>query len=152
MFLNLCCFVGNPLTDLSINNGAAVETFYSHHLISIGTYIGLRDNCNYTFPSVLNEQVQQSIDPAKCDMYQGHATQEMGDINPYDIYVDVCMSGRSQSHGNSLALLQYFSRANEDMSAYANGVLKKHMLKSPYDPCQDNYLNHYLNDVAVQVS
>ena len=64
---------GNPLTVLSINNGGTVETMYDHHLISIETYKGLRENCNYTFPDVFYENGKRSNDPDACNMYQEQA-------------------------------------------------------------------------------
>ena len=136
---------------MSINNGGTVETMYDHHLISIGTYKGLRENCNYTFPDVLPENGKRSNDPAACNMYQEQATNEMGLINPYDIYVDVCTEGRSFSGSNGIALLKAFTRANPEMATYASAMVKRHTLNAPFDPCQDIYLNEYLNDEAVQV-
>ena len=134
-----------------IKNGGTVETMYDHHLISIGTYKGLRENCNYTFPDVLPENGKRSNDPAACNMYREQATKEMGLINAYDIYVDVCTEGRSFSGSNGIALLKAFTRANPEMAAYASAMVKRHTLSAPYDPCLGIYLNEYLNDEAVQV-
>ena len=84
-------------------------------------------------------------------MYQEQSANEMGMINPYDIYVDVCTSERTHSRSNGIALLKFFANANTEMATYAKTIVKNHMLRAPYDPCQDNYLQEYLNDEAVQV-
>ena len=141
-------YSGNPFTSLSIDSGGVVEFIYSHHLISITAYAGLRRNCNYTFPDVLTEK---SLNTEKCQMFQAQATSELGNINPYDIYTDVCKSKRKYSRSNGMTLLKCLANSNLEMSTFARGVLKQKMLNSPYDPCQDNYLQSYLNDPAVQV-
>ena len=118
-------------------------------MISIDTYTGLRQNCNYTFPHVLKGI---SVNAEKCDMFENQAAVEQGNINPYDIYTDVCLSERKYSRSNGMALLKCLANSNLGMSTYARRLLKQKMLNSPYDPCQDNYMQSYLNNPAVQVS
>ena len=84
-------------------------------------------------------------------MYQDQATTEMGQINPYDIYTDVCLSDQFKSHSNGLALLNAVAHTDLSMSTFARGLLKQQNLRSPYYPCQDTYLHDYLNDPEVQV-
>ncbi|XP_076823515.1 uncharacterized protein LOC143469643 [Clavelina lepadiformis] len=115
----------NPLTDFQIDAGGTVDSAYSRQLISEETHKALRDFCNYTFPGL--SQNRSTLNAEKCLLYEAKVSQEMGNINKYNIYVDVCLN-KSENH---------FPSKNDN-------------IESPYFACQENYIINYLNRPDVQ--
>ncbi|XP_078481247.1 uncharacterized protein LOC100177074 [Ciona intestinalis] len=146
--------IGNPLTYLTINNGGVTDYIYSHNLIANETYQGLKKYCNYTFPS--DSASGTTYNKAMCDEFSVASTTEMGPLNPYDIYVDVCLQGKSSK--DAIALLSSLASSDLPGSVFASQRLRhleEHAIEqgklgSPYFPCQESYTSKYLNDPLVQ--
>ncbi|KAG2491396.1 hypothetical protein HYH03_010187 [Edaphochlamys debaryana] len=85
--------VGNPWTDTSIDNLGAVDYWWSHALISDPTANGIRANCNFSrigpldpHPEHANAVTREEL----CDDFCNKAFSELGQINIYEIYADLC--------------------------------------------------------------
>ncbi|CAK8673770.1 uncharacterized protein LOC143469644 [Clavelina lepadiformis] len=144
--------IGNPLTVASINAGGTADYLFDHDLISNETHEGIRRYCNYTFPDVKSKE----INIEKCNQYEDSSTKDMGNINPYDIYADVCLADSNKLKTDGEALLHHIANSKGLQSVYANNILRNSKpararnLKSPYYPCQDNFDQTYLNRPDVQ--
>lgn len=89
--------VGNAWTYSVFDNRGAVDYWYTHALISNETYQGIINNCDFGKIGPLKGDPQD-----QCDMFVDSAFSEMGNINIYDIYVDVCLSRRQQKYVEQL--------------------------------------------------
>ncbi|KAG2431440.1 hypothetical protein HXX76_009455 [Chlamydomonas incerta] len=85
--------VGNPWTDAAIDNLGAVDFWWSHALVSDQTAQGIRANCNFTrigpldpHPAHANAETRDEL----CDDFCNKAFDELGQINIYEIYADLC--------------------------------------------------------------
>ncbi|PSC70972.1 serine carboxypeptidase 24-like [Micractinium conductrix] len=155
--------VGNAWSDASIDNQGAVTFWYSHGIISTEMRDGILHNCNFSTVGPLRSAENASPDlyvaavqgpngaaprPAgskaeKCNRFVDGAMREMGDINIYDIYADVCLRGNAarQAQVRQLALM---------LRDHPAGASTRHMLKGAYDPCIDSETEAYLNRPDVQ--
>ncbi|KAL8166588.1 hypothetical protein V2J09_008087 [Rumex salicifolius] len=73
--------LGNPLLDDHYDNKGSFEHWWTHGLISDSTYHQLNkwcQNVSFLFPT------------GRCSYALIRAYSEFGDVNPYDIYGDVC--------------------------------------------------------------
>ncbi|EFJ47842.1 hypothetical protein VOLCADRAFT_74841 [Volvox carteri f. nagariensis] len=104
--------VGNPWTDAAIDNMGAVDYWWTHALISDQTAQGVRANCNFS--------------------RIGTAFDELGSINIYEIYADLC-----DEPPTSYKMIR--------MSYYPGDGSN-----SEYDPCIDDETEDYLNLPEVQ--
>jgi hypothetical protein len=91
--------------------------------------------------------------------------QEMGAINIYDIYVDVCMAARATKAGAALAAalgdhpasaaarlaLHSSSSRAQGRASSSTGEGGRQLQGDKYDPCIDNEVETYLNLPEVQV-
>ncbi|GFR42849.1 hypothetical protein Agub_g3807 [Astrephomene gubernaculifera] len=85
--------VGNPWTDATIDNLGAVDYWWSHALISDQTALGIRTNCNFSRIGPLDPHPAHSDAETRdelCDDFCNKAFEELGDINIYEIYADMC--------------------------------------------------------------
>ncbi|PNW79430.1 hypothetical protein CHLRE_09g414800v5 [Chlamydomonas reinhardtii] len=89
--------VGNPWTDAAIDNLGAVDYWWSHALVSDQTAQGIRANCNFTrigpldpHPAHANAETRDEL----CDDFCNKAFDELGNINIYEIYADMCTEPR----------------------------------------------------------
>eukprot|EP01113_Clastostelium_recurvatum_P033843 TRINITY_DN4522_c0_g1_i1.p1 TRINITY_DN4522_c0_g1~~TRINITY_DN4522_c0_g1_i1.p1 ORF type:complete len:469 (+),score=81.52 TRINITY_DN4522_c0_g1_i1:37-1407(+) len=129
--------VGNAWTYSAIDNYGAIFYWFSHALISEESFVGMNTTCDFGQIGPL-----QKPDPAACDKWQQQASAEMGNIDIYDIYSDVCLS---DSH-SGVALVNHLERAKAPLAAFS-GFSRKF---NPMKPCVDNYLTKYLNLPEVQ--
>jgi len=127
--------LGNPWTDAAIDNYGTIFFWYNHALISEDTFNGINTTCDYG-----SIGAKQS-DPVACNNYLNQAGDEIGDINPYDIYVDVCLSDEGQQ------LVDYWRKANAPLNRLSFGDKRK---ARDQDPCIEDYLASYLNQPSVQ--
>jgi serine carboxypeptidase-like clade 2 len=125
---------GNAWTDPRFDNYGAAFYWFSHAIISEDTFIGLNTTCDYSKVGPLSSTSQDA-----CDDFQDRATEEMGNIDIYDIYWDVCLKS---SHPGA-ALMRHLARAGSRHSRIA-----KHALT--YNPCIDDFLTAYLNKPEVK--
>lgn len=145
----LLFFLGNPLTELSICYGGTAEFAFSHQLISRDTFDGVRMHCNYTFRNPLSGSILNST---ACDSYTNKSYMEQGNINPYNVYADVCLNNigmERSATSNGMQLLRVLARMENSPYKHHRRRTK---LFSPFDPCLDHYVEGYLNRPAVQVN
>ncbi|GLI60132.1 hypothetical protein VaNZ11_002203 [Volvox africanus] len=85
--------VGNPWTDAAIDNMGAIDYWWTHALVSDQTAQGVRANCNFSRIGPLDphpaHQEAQTRDEL-CDDFCNRAFDELGSINIYEIYADLC--------------------------------------------------------------
>jgi len=145
---------GNAWTYMPIDNAGAVFQWWTHALISDESYTGAMTTCNYTDigPLATKRADASAVDPAQCNTWLNQASNEMGNIDIYDIYVDVCLS--SQRGQELLAM----ARAGSKVHAVAAAAVAKRQARAeanidpPYQPCADNYVQTYLNRKDVQAA
>jgi len=126
--------VGNAWTDSPYDNYGAAFDWWTHALISDKTFQGLNDTCDFFDIGPL------TYDPAACANYQNIASNEMGNIDIYQIYADVCLS----SAHSGAQYLKHLAKSDSKLSTIAKKV------SSGYQPCVDYYLTNYLNIPAVK--
>jgi serine carboxypeptidase-like clade II len=126
---------GNPLTDLKSNfYDGSWPTYWSHALISPATHSGFVNDCK-TFPDASKE----------CLHWMDVAQKDMQFINPYDIYVPVCVSPSSRAIARALAPHNPMLRAHADSNLGTPGIAP-----GEYDPCIDKHLTNFLNRKEVK--
>ena len=91
--------VGNPWTDTRLDNIGTVEFWSSHSIIADSTADSLFLHCNMeTLPNLRRDaQASADLEAAQkrmCNRAIDKASDEMGKIDVYDIYVDVCTPKR----------------------------------------------------------
>jgi len=135
--INLRGFMaGNAWTDPRYDNYGAAFYWFSHALISEPTFTGLNTTCDYATIGPLYGSNKDA-----CDRFQDDASAEMGNIDIYDIYADVCLSS---THAGA-ALMRHLAAATDSR---LNILAKKFSVT--YDPCIDDYLTAYLNRADVK--
>lgn len=169
--------VGNAWTDAEIDNTGAAFYWWSHGLNYDDAFFGILDNCNMSGVGPLKSKtLQQAYNLRKassfeeqsgdsCEHYQNLATEQMGNINIYDIYVDVC-NGQDEAvvnHGNQL--MKYLNRigstSGKNLHSPGSGLRRESARKlagsdgadggsKNYDPCIANKVSTYLNRKDVQ--
>jgi len=128
--------VGNAWTYMPIDNAGAVFYWWSHALISDDTYNNIMSTCNFTDIGPLKARQEG------CDDYLNDANAEMGNVNIYDIYVDVCTASRPKK------VVEQLARAGSPVHKI---LAEKHaQINPPYQPCADTFTSNYLNTPSVQ--
>ncbi|PRW44859.1 Serine carboxypeptidase 24 isoform B [Chlorella sorokiniana] len=175
--------VGNAWSDPEIDNRAALAFWWSHAIVSTETRDGALKNCDFSAIGPLEEQEEEEVYVSavegplpgaaaaaaslggrraeKCDEFVNRAMQEMGNINIYDIYADVCLtpgpsaaaavgattprrpSAFPASQARQLALM---------LRGHPAGCSTRPMLGKHYDPCIDSETEAYLNRRDVQLA
>lgn len=135
--------VGNAWTDARIDNEGAVDYWWTHAIVSDHASHGIKHHCNFATVGPLAD----SDDGMRCVVAVNEAMQNMGDINIYDIYADVCLPPRARAAAERLGELLETSPA---------GVAARPALRlrrsGKYDPCIDNEVADYLNRPEVQAA
>ncbi|KAI8498460.1 hypothetical protein Bbelb_236620 [Branchiostoma belcheri] len=139
--------VGNAWTDPDLDNAGATFFWWSHALISDRTYNNINKACNYSAigPLLANgEQTLLSSSPDRlrdeCEMLLAEAHTEMGNINIYNIYVDVCLRRRGGRQ-----LLSQLARSDSVLRKFAQRRLQSEDVGRKMYPCEDDYMEKYLN-------
>lgn len=141
---------GNAWTYMPIDNAGAVFYWWTHALISDETYNGINSNCDFADIGPLKSDSRRVYDEDACDTFLDAASNEMGNVNIYDIYVDVCLSSQRSHELQAMAragskvhrvLANAFQRAQERLGEEIN---------PPYQPCIDNWVTTYMNRADVQ--
>ncbi|GKU87217.1 hypothetical protein SLEP1_g1658 [Rubroshorea leprosula] len=122
-FINLKGYlVGNAVTDYYYDNIGTVAFWWSHAMISDGTYRSILKNCNFSAENTSKE----------CDNVVDYAmNHEFGDIDQYSIYTPTCMPNNTVRH-----------------KRLKSSLLRRRI--SGYDPCTENYAEKYYNRPDVQ--
>ena len=186
--------IGNPWTDAGIDNWGAAFTWWSHSLISSSAYDLLGKACNYSLVGPIRssflsshrsktsssassyDSSSSSSSPADCETALDAAVGEMGTINIYQIYANVCgLGGGPRVSSIGIALAQHnrtsASRPPPLLGAEVARRLEARRLGSPQlhgigadvdssdgsgfpveDACVDASASQWLNDAAVQAA
>lgn len=158
--LNLKGFlVGNPWTDTAIDNLGAVDFWWHHALISDETALGIRSNCNFSrigpldaHPSHANPQSKAEL----CDKFCNRAFSELGPINIYEIFADICLPRHALASASAMAAAlgpsSPASLTARLAAKHTNSLASRPRLgeEVPYDPCVDDEVEVYLNLPEVQ--
>ncbi|CAG9459997.1 unnamed protein product [Pedinophyceae sp. YPF-701] len=90
-----------------------------------------------------SRQVPAMTSHAECQHYLEMVLSEMGPINIYDIYVDVCRRGAGAASDTARQLARV-------LGDHPAGVALRGSLRGRYDPCVDSEASHFLNQADVQ--
>eukprot|EP01018_Ginkgo_biloba_P005861 Gb_10864 [translate_table: standard] len=116
--------VGNGIMNSETDNKGSDDYLWTHALISDDTYNGMQMYCNYSIGT---------SNSVECNEYQDISQQEVGNIDPYNIYAPLCSATSTSSGQKTLR-----SDTGPRQSA------------PEYDPCSENYVSTYLNTQQVQ--
>eukprot|EP01111_Echinosteliopsis_oligospora_P005467 TRINITY_DN1881_c0_g1_i1.p1 TRINITY_DN1881_c0_g1~~TRINITY_DN1881_c0_g1_i1.p1 ORF type:complete len:459 (-),score=135.72 TRINITY_DN1881_c0_g1_i1:75-1451(-) len=125
---------GNAWTDAPLDNYGAAFYWWTHALISDHTFNTLNDTCDFFDIGPL-----AGYNPTVCADYQNKASAEMGNIDIYDIYVDVCLSERNPGYH----LMKKIAEGDSKYATSAKIITNNKGLQ--YAPCVDDYVTSYLN-------
>lgn len=160
--------VGNAWTVAGLDNTGAVEFWWGHALVSNASRNGILNTCNMSdigpialtskspslregsgrlgFVSLLNADGSEVTYSYKnsaaqsCDDWQNQAFNEMGNIDIYDAYVDVCAQA-STSSTTEVQPSGTLTDSNNNAGC-----------STSYDPCIDNAVQVYMNRPDVQAA
>eukprot|EP00271_Cylindrocystis_brebissonii_P005901 TRINITY_DN1828_c0_g2_i1.p1 TRINITY_DN1828_c0_g2~~TRINITY_DN1828_c0_g2_i1.p1 ORF type:complete len:541 (-),score=78.31 TRINITY_DN1828_c0_g2_i1:157-1779(-) len=163
--------VGNPWTDPAVDYGAEVDFWYTRALISTEVYTNLTQKCGVV-------DYWRDVPGSDCLDYLTKAYAEMGDINIFHVYVDVCtpstqvaqnkamlnmkfkniqkaVMGRlasQRTEGQQLPALRGRKMASTPLANAATPAVTVGTTKYPweYDPCAHFEAEIYLNRKDVQ--
>ncbi len=156
--------VGNPWTVAAEDNAGAVEMQYSHAIISEEVYNGIMNNCDFTTIGPL--MTKKNINSSACNYWLNQQQNLMANINIYDLYADVCLSGELVGQGEQLIrhlvannpLSPYRSSLNIIENRRAAAQFARFSRPQPNtqypdpDPCIMNHITQYMNLPSVQSS
>lgn len=143
MKINLQGFiVGNAWTDPAFDNFGATSFWYSHAIISEKTFLGMKNSCNFSNIGPL--EALSNTDPLECERSVSDAHREMGNINLYSIYSNLCMRYR---YHEGMQLLHYLDGSKTPFAQFAQLELGRTVEENP---CVGTYTDRYLNDPRVQ--
>merc|ERR1712226_996665 len=127
--LNLAGFaVGNAWTDAPTDNQGAVDYWYYHALVSGPTHQRILDTCDFTKVGPLKGAAPSD----ECDRACDQADKEMGNINIYDIYADVCLQGANMDGIQLVKSLKEAGAMGHMPNLHGNRP-------DDYEPCIENY-------------
>jgi serine carboxypeptidase-like clade 2 len=142
--LNLQGFmVGNAWTDAPIDNKGAAFYWWTHALNTKETYDQIVAHCDFSVIGPLAESKANL-----CNQWLDVSTAEMGNINIYDIYTDVCLSPQGQTFLDALAT------SDSMFSPMAQALHNLHTVvdNRTLDACIDEHVEDYLNIPSVQAA
>ncbi|KAL4857619.1 Serine carboxypeptidase 24 [Chlorella vulgaris] len=158
--------VGNALTDAETDSRGALDFWWSHGIVSTETVEGVQHNCDFAaidpllqgvdeegaegalYVSAVEQPLRTTPPPPlgskaeKCDRFVEQAMEEMGSINIYDIYADVCLPGPARV-ARQLALM---------LRNHPAGAATRKLITGKQDPCIDSEAEAYLNRRDVQLA
>eukprot|EP00271_Cylindrocystis_brebissonii_P018342 TRINITY_DN5139_c0_g3_i1.p1 TRINITY_DN5139_c0_g3~~TRINITY_DN5139_c0_g3_i1.p1 ORF type:complete len:519 (+),score=87.66 TRINITY_DN5139_c0_g3_i1:25-1581(+) len=141
--------LGNPWSHTPSDFKGMLDFWWTRTLISTHTYKEYTSKCTV-------KDYWEEEEGTRCAALTYKAFEEMGDLNVYDIYVDVCTATgpaaetkRFLTHKgfNFTKMAQSLKRQRQGSSISTN-VLSA----SAYDPCVDSEAETYLNRPDVQVA
>lgn len=113
--------VGNAVTDNYYDSLGTVAYWWTHSMVSDGTYRSILSSCNFSSTKTSR----------KCDRAISYAmNHEFGDIDQYSIYTPSC------------------ANAAKRRLRFKNTLLRRSSYG--YDPCTENYAEKYYNRPDVQ--
>jgi len=134
--------VGNAWTVPPVDNFGAVYYWWTHAMISDQTFEGIYTTCNFSWNGPFDQK--RSVNQEACNNFVNTASTEMGNIDIYDIYVDVCLSSQNDKiiHQMARAGSQFHQMLDRTSS-------ERNTINPPYLPCADEYTQTYLNTPAI---
>eukprot|EP01102_Stenamoeba_stenopodia_P000791 TRINITY_DN1073_c0_g1_i1.p1 TRINITY_DN1073_c0_g1~~TRINITY_DN1073_c0_g1_i1.p1 ORF type:complete len:491 (-),score=101.97 TRINITY_DN1073_c0_g1_i1:72-1496(-) len=146
--------VGNGWTVPHLENYGAAYYWYTHAIISESTFNGLNATCNFSDIGPILRAKENAdfytINPLECDDYQNISFVEMGNINIYDIYQDVCLSNGTSNQAKQL--MKYIGSSEAPLNTFFRMHDELVGEQQAYPPCVENYLTTYLNNPDVQAA
>lgn len=153
--LNISGFaVGNAWTVAELDNTGAVQFWYDHGMISNDTLQGVLSTCNMSDIGPLFAQ-SAAVEGARgrlgftsssgdaCDDFQNTAFAQMGNVNIYDVYVDVCNAASSaKSRATRVLPTGGLTEGSNNAAGCSNS----------YEPCIDDSTSTYLNRAEVKAA
>nr|QKY15203.1 serine carboxypeptidase 24 isoform a (SCPL24) [Polytomella parva] len=119
--------IGNAWTDAATDNEGAIDFWWSHGLIGDATARGVKAYCNFSRIGPL------SAGNSQCDNFVSRTVSEMGNINIYEIYADVCLAdvvpttsaAASRPRKHAAALMRALARGVEEAEGSRGGGEEK---------------------------
>lgn len=142
--------VGNGYTDWQLDFNANVENGRFHALTSQTRFDAADKACDGNFARCFWPRDDVAC-PSECDYAVGNATEYAmnGDIDIYDIYVDVCLDKRT----NEIVHNQMSTLMAERKKQREGGRRRRQTgttISPVFDTCVDNFAAEYLNTEAVR--
>ena len=139
--------VGNAYTVAGVTEWGMFATWYNFGLISKDLFDSLVQHCNLS-PST--DTPRRTVKDAQCDYFQNQATQAVGNIDPYELFADVCIPTVGNHPG-----MQLLSRTHPHVHSIFKAKLEalrqaQQQAKGAAPPCIDAYTASYLNRADVQ--
>lgn len=125
--------VGNPWTDAATDNLGAVDFWWAHALISDTSAQGIKANCDFSRIGPLDSH-PNNTDPhtraGACDKFCNSAMNELGPINIYHVYADVCIDTTFEAVTQALgaALTQAHEKVAAEQGLPAMELVKSGLL------------------------
>lgn len=140
--------VGNGYTDWQLDFNANVENGRFHALTSQTLFDAADEACNGSFARCFWPRDDVEC-PSACDYAVGNATKyaENGEIDIYDIYVDVCLNDENEIVHNQMSTLMA-ERTKQRTSQ--RGRRTQTTISPVFDTCVDNFAAKYLNTESVR--
>ena len=133
-WINLKGFlVGNAWTAPKLDNEGAADYWASHGLVSGATVAQMKKDCDFNIIGPLR------AGDGECDALVASAMDEMGDINIYQVYADVCHAA-AETQVAQLAKHAFMLGAARPKPA------------EKYAPCVENWMEEYLNRTDVKAA
>lgn len=148
--------VGNAWTDPAIDNEGCIDFWWYHGLIADEMRDGLKASCNMSTVGPLVKTGKYGVPhtSSECDELLDEVPLQMGQVNIYDIYVDVCIpearKGPVRQLAAALAGTVTGAAADAAVRAPIQAGRSGGEMGSKYDPCVDDEVTAYLNRGDVQ--
>lgn len=144
---------GNPWTDMPLDNLGSITTWSSRAVASEESVQDIISHCNLSYVGPLRSNQRSLSRDAQCDAAINAAMETFVYVDIYDLYVDIC------ENNPSMLMLRQMSKVSWLHQKIYQQVMRRRQLKKqgrsnpplpPVDPCIDNDLTSYLNNLAVQ--
>jgi serine carboxypeptidase-like clade 2 len=141
--------VGNAWTNAAIDNFGAAFDWWTHAVISDSTFASLQQACNFSNVGPLKESsaVLTELPGDACDAAQNQAFADMGTIDIYELYADVCPGAppMNQAYRLLASLGRHGLSVTAGEDTPAGGA-------EDYEPCIEEFVFSYMNRPEVQAA
>lgn len=132
---------GNAWTFMPLDNQGAIDTWRDRMIVPADQVAAVKAHCNLSYVGPLHK-----LRDSQCDEAINAAMDHFSYVNIYDIYVDVCQSNH---------LLKQLAKVSWFHAKLYNVLTARQQRRAgpplpPFDPCSDNHLSEYLNNLDVQ--
>eukprot|EP01137_Pigoraptor_chileana_P015432 Opistho-2@71350 len=164
--INLAGFlVGNPWTDASLDNYGTALSWVARSLNSQPTFDAIAAKCDFSQIGPLKKAAawRRSVPADECSTAVDTSSKEMGSIDIYDIYTDVCLSQSPKAHMTALLNAIGAEGYEDDAATFARMLASKINGKQQQarrstenppedDACIDNHVQQYFNLPEVKAA